>query len=136
MFSVKVLVFSEPVTYVDKHGIIHVGGRLSRSHLTHSQTHPVILSGKFLLCYLLFHAKHVALSQCGPRLLLSSICNRVHILGARRLSRATCRSCVVCHWSTAQTDKQMMGLLPACRVNPSPPFTICGVDYTGPFLLK
>ena len=113
-----------------------MGGRLSRSHLTHSQTHPVILSGKSRLCYLLFHAKHVALSHCGPSLLLSATGNWVHILGARRLSRAICRSCVICRRSTAQTEKQMMGQLPASRVNPSPPFTICGVDYAGPFLLK
>ena len=95
-----------------------------------------ILSGKSRLCYLLFHAKHVALSHCGPSLLLSSTGNRVHILGARCLSKAMCRSCVVCRWSTAQMEKQMMGQLPVSRVNPSPPFTICGVDYAGPFLLK
>ena len=29
-----------------------------------------------------------------------------------------------------------MGQLPASRITPSPPFTICGVDYAGPFLMK
>ena len=28
------------------------------------------------------------------------------------------------------------GSLPSTRVNPSPPFSFCGVDYAGPFLLK
>ena len=30
----------------------------------------------------------------------------------------------------------MMGQLPAPRVTPNPPFTITGVDYAGPFILK
>ena len=112
--------------FVDKHGLIRVGGRLFRSHLTHSQTHPVILSYKNRLCYLLFYSKHVSLGHCGPSLVLSSTGGRVHILGARRLSRSICRSCVICRLSTAQMERQMMGQLPASRVTPSPPFTVCG----------
>ncbi len=29
-----------------------------------------------------------------------------------------------------------MGQLPAARVTPSPPFTITGIDYAGPFTLE
>ena len=73
--------------FIDKHGLIRVGGRLSSSHLTQSQMHPVILSSKSRICYLMFYTKHVSLGHCGPSLILSATGNRVHILGARRLSR-------------------------------------------------
>ena len=122
--------------FLDKEGIIRVGGRLSRSHLTYSQSHPLILSSKDHIVHLMFTCKHVALGHCGPSLLLSATGSRVHVLGARRLSRTICRSCVTCRRATAQTEKQMMGQLPSNRVTPSPPFSICGVDYAGPFLLK
>ena len=97
------------------------GGRLANSHLTYSQSHPVILSSKSLICYLMFNSKHVALGHCGPSLLLSSTGSRVHVLDARHLSRAICRSCVICRRATAQTEQQMMGQLHTTRVSPSPP---------------
>ena len=124
--------------FTDQQGIIRVwgGGRLAKSHLTYSQSHPVILSSKSHICYLMFNSKHVALGHCGPSLLLSSTGSRVHVLGTRHLSRAICRSCVICRKATAQTEQQMMGQLPTTRVTPSPPFTVCGVDYAGPFLIK
>ena len=36
----------------------------------------------------------------------------------------------------AHTFHQLMGELPADRVRPSRPFSIVGVDFAGPFLLK
>ena len=115
---------------------MRVGGRPSRSHLPYSQVHPVILSSKNHLCQPMFNHKHVCLGHCGPSLLLSATGSKVHTLGARRLSRAVCRSCVVCRRGTAQAEQQMMGQLPSARVTPSLPFSVCGVDYAGPFLLK
>lgn len=126
-----------PLTpFIDKHGIIRVGGRLSFSHLSHSHVHPVILSHKSRISHLMFVTKHVSLGHCGPSLILSATGNRVHIVGARRLSRAVHRSCVTCRRTTARTQSQMMGQLPASRTSLNPPFSICGVDYAGPFTLK
>ena len=122
--------------FIDKHGLIRVGGRLARSHLTYSQSHPIILSRKSRLAYLMFNSKHVSLGHCGPSLILSATGARVHVLGARRLSRAIYRSCVTCRRATACTEKQMMGQLPVARITPNPPFSVCGVDYAGPFSMK
>ena len=90
--------------FIDKHGLIRVGGRLAKSHLTYSQNHPIILSSKSRLTYLMFNSKHVSLGHCGPSLVLSATGSRVHVLGARRLSRAIYRSCVTCRQATARTD--------------------------------
>jgi hypothetical protein len=32
--------------------------------------------------------------------------------------------------------QQLMGDLPASRLKPAPPFSITGVDYAGPFIIK
>ena len=122
--------------FMDEHGLLRVGGRLSHSHLDHSQIHPVILHGKSTLCYRLMDYKHVSLGHCGPSLMLSSVGSQVYILGAKRLARAIYRSCVVCRRVAAKTPHQLMGQLPSLRLTPSPPFSTCGIDYAGPFLLK
>ena len=117
-------------------GLLRVGGRLSNSNLSHSQKHPPILSGKDHLTSLVFVTMHVALGHCGPSLLLSATGNRMYVVGARRLARTTCKSCITCRKVTARNEAQMMGQLPHQRVHPSPAFTITGVDYAGPFTLK
>ena len=59
--------------FIDEHGLLRVGGRLTHSHLQHSQSHPIILHGKSTVCHKLMVNKHVSLGHCGPSLLLSSI---------------------------------------------------------------
>jgi len=122
--------------FLGRNGLIQVGGRLSNATLSPSQKHPVILSGKDMLTKLLFEYDHVMLGHCGPTLLLSHVGSRLHILGARRLARSVCRDCVICKKAAAKTETQLMGQLPATRVTPTPPFTITGIDYAGPFTLK
>ena len=109
-------------------GLLRVGGRLSNSNLSHSQKHPPIMSGKDHPNSLVLVTMHVALGHCGPSLLLSATGNRMHVVGARRLARTTCKSCITCRKVTARTEAQMMGQLPHQRVHPSPAFTITGVD--------
>ena len=133
----QVIPSSSPImALTHEHGLIRVGGRLTHSHLHHSQHHPIILHGKSTLCHKLMYHKHVALGHCGPSLLLSSVGIQLYIVGARRLARTTYRSCVVCRKATARTQQQLMGQLPSLRITPAHPFSTCGIDYAGPFLIK
>ena len=119
-----------------KDGLLHIGGRLSNASLSPSQQHPVILSGHDILSQLLLKYYHVVLGHCGPTLLLSHTGNQLHVMGARRLARSTCNSCIICKKISARTESQRMGQLPVARVNPTPPFSTTGIDYAGPFTLK
>ena len=94
-------------------GLLRVGGRLSQANLNMSQSHPVILCHKSHLVIQMFKYNHVALGHCGPTLLLSFAGSRLHVVGARRLARAVCRSCVICRKVSAKTEHQMMGQLPS-----------------------
>jgi len=46
------------------------------------------------------------------------------------------RNCIVCKKSRGKTLDQKMSDLPKDRLEPSPPFTYCAVDYFGPFYVK
>ena len=75
-------------------------------------------------------------ATCGPPLLMSALSANLHIVGARRLVRTICKSCITCKKVSATTGQQMMGQVPSHRVTPSPPFSKTGLDFAGPFTLK
>ena len=44
--------------------------------------------------------------------------------------------CVTCRKLRASTQEQKMSDLSQDRLEPSPPFTFCGVNYFGPWVIK
>ena len=121
---------------MDDEQLLRVGGRLSNSSLTHSQQHPIIADSKDTLIRKFFSHMHVALSHCGPSLLLCSTGNKMHVVGARRLSRDVCSQCTVCKRAAPRPESQLMGELQEPRVTSAIPFTNSGTDFAGPFMLK
>lgn len=116
--------------------VIRVGGRMSNSSLAYSKAHPVILDGKHLITKVIIRAEHSRLMHAGPTLLLSSLSQRFHIIGARKTIRSIARQCVICRRHSIKPQNQLLGQLPAERVSPTPPFEKSGVDYAGPFQIK
>ena len=117
-------------------GLILVGGRLENSSLSSRQKHPPVLSSSDWFTKLLFVHYHAALMHCGPTLLLAHTSLLFYAVGARRLAKSVCRSCILCKKKAPRAQSQQMGQLPAARVNQSPIFLNTGVDYAGPFQLK
>ena len=122
--------------WLDQEGLLRVGGRLSNSSLSKSQQHPILADAGHPLMIKLFQHMHLVLSHCGPTLLLCATGSRLHVVGARRLSRAVCAKCVTCRKYAPRMQHQLMGELPASRVNPVAPFTHTGMDFAGPFTIK
>ena len=122
--------------YLDEDNLLRLGGRLSNSALPTTLSHPIITDAKDPLMVKYFLYLHVSLCHCGPSLLLSHTGAKLHIIGARRLSRRICSSCITCKRCRPRTQNQFMAELPAQRVNASPPFTHCGMDFAGPFTIK
>ncbi len=120
---------------IDADGLLRVGSRrLNNSSLSYSQRHPN--NRKDILTILMVRSKHISLLHAGITLLLSVLSNSYHIIRARRLVRWVCRSCVTCRKVSEKTEHPMIGQLPAQRVCPNAPFTITGVDFAGPFIIK
>ena len=125
--------------FLDAKQILRVGGRLANSSLAPSQQHPIISDARDPLIQKWFHHLHLTLSHCGPSLLLCAAGAKLHVLGARRLSRAVCSRCITCkrrqpHLQNLQHP--LMGDLPSPRVNPTIPFSHTGMDFAGPFTIK
>ena len=116
--------------------LILVGGRMSNSSLAYSRSHPAILDGKHSITKLIIRAEHLRLMHAGPTLLASSLSQRFHIIGARKIIRSITRQCVICRRHSIKPQVQLLCQLPAERVSPTPPFQKSGVDYAGPFQIK
>ena len=121
---------------MDDEEILRVGGRLANSSLSKFQQHPIIADSKDQLIIKYVRHLHVSLCHCGPSLLLCHSGIKMHIVGARRLTRSVCSSCITCRKRAPAPQPQLMGQLPAARVTPTTAFTHTGVDFAGPFTLK
>ena len=122
--------------FMDRDGLLRIGGRLSQGPLSFNQKHPIMLSAKDELTIRHFEQIHVNLSHCGPTLLFSSAGQKFYCTGARQLARQVCHQCMVCRKIAVRTQTQLMGQLPPARITPAPAFTTTGVDYAGPVTLK
>ena len=122
--------------FLSKEGLLLVGGRLRRANVSTLQANPVILSASDWLTKLIFKHYHVILSHCGPTLLIAHTATILYVVAARQLAKSVCRDCMVCKRRVPKAMAQMMGQLPAPRVNPALCFLHTGVDYAGPILLK
>lgn len=122
--------------YIDKKGLIRVGGRLQNAKLDEQRKHPILLPRKSKLTTLIVEEAHVTNLHAGPQLLLSILHQNYWILCSRDVVRHIVKRCVTCYRHQAKTAQQMMGNLPASRVNMSKAFFHTGVDYAGPLLLR
>ena len=96
----------------------------------------MILHGKSDLRRLLIHQLHLDHSHIGPTALMGILSRDYYFLGARTLVRSISRNYVTCQKTYARTSKQIMGDLPAERIQPSPPFSKTGIDFAGPLTMK
>ncbi|XP_030746816.1 uncharacterized protein LOC115875488 [Sitophilus oryzae] len=103
--------------FLDKDGLLRVGGRLAKANLSYNQRFPVILPNKHDVTRLIILCEHYKHLHAGA---LSS--NASQILAHIR--------------AKPRDFRQYMGELPSSRIVPSRPFENCGVDYAGPFFVK
>lgn len=122
--------------FIDSHGILRVGGRLTNSALPSDSKHPILLPKSSHLTGLLIDYYHRAYLHVGPRTLQFLIQRKYWIMSGRTVIRSQLSKCVTCHKFRAIAHSPMMADLPSSRVQPSRPFSRVGVDFGGPFMLK
>ena len=123
--------------FVDDEGILRVGGRLTRASVSFDLKHPVILPRKGHVTALIIRHYHLQNKHQGRGMTLNELrSNGYWITGGSSAVARYIADCVTCRKLRASAQEQKMSDLPKDRLEPSPPFTFCGVDYFGSWLIK
>lgn len=122
--------------FIDKNGILRVGGRLHQSSLTENEKHPIILPAKHHFTTILIRQTHESEKHGGLAITLQKLRQRFWIVNAKTYTNTIIRHCVICFRFRTKPLEQRMGNLPKYRLNQAIPFTYTGVDYAGYFNIK
>ncbi|XP_076660082.1 uncharacterized protein LOC143363371 [Halictus rubicundus] len=122
--------------FIDKDGLLRVGGRLAHSKLTYSEKHPLLLPKGHHVTNLIIRHHHLQNFHSGIQATLHSIRQRYWIPSGRNSVKHIIHACVTCRRAKPTTIDYLMGDLPKDRVNCTRPFLHSGVDFCGPIFIK
>ena len=117
-------------------GLLRVGGRLSKSDLPHCTKHPVLLPKGNHVTELVIRDAHERMGHAGRSHTLSEVRARYWIIRGNASVRKVINSCYMCRRYRKGVTFPKMADLPSERCAAEPPFTYCGVDLFGPFMIK
>ena len=121
--------------FVDKNGVLRVGGRLSNAPLDDSCKHPVILPKKGGERIIEWY--HSEVHHSGRTATVNALRqNGFWLLSVNAQVRKIIYNCFRCRFLRRKLSVQLMADLPLKRTEPEPPFTHCGVDAFGPFYIQ
>ena len=123
--------------FIDQEDILRVGGRLSESSYPEETKHPIILPKSGHLIKLLIRTCHEKVLHQGRSITTNEIRARgFWILGCSQVVSSYLHKCVTCRKLRGKNLNQKMANLPIDRLEATAPFTHCGMDCFGPFLVK
>jgi hypothetical protein len=119
-------------------GVLRVGGRVQASKmLSKREKHPAILPRWCHVTNLIVKHYHEKSHHQGRSITLSLVRQSGYwVVGGSSVVKKVIQNCVVCKKLRGKNCEQIMGNLPAERLEPSPPFTHIGVDCFGPYVVK
>ncbi|XP_076397868.1 uncharacterized protein LOC143266117 [Megachile rotundata] len=132
--SSKILALSP---FIDRDGIIRVGGRLQKSKLSYGQKHPILLPKSSHITHLVVRNEHNNQLHAGILGTLNAIRQRYWLVDGKNTVRFIVRKCIRCFKiKPSDLPEYCMGNLPKSRVTENRPFQVVGIDYCGPFFIK
>ncbi|CAI5660104.1 unnamed protein product [Oreochromis niloticus] len=118
-------------------GIMRVGGRLRKASVPLDLRHPVILPKDGAVTNLIIAHHHSKIQHQGRGQTLNALrASGYWIAGGSKAVARYIRQCVQCRRARTPPEEQRMADLPSDHVDPTPPFTYCGMDCFGPFHTK
>ena len=124
--------------FLDENNILRVGGRLGKNLLLdHNLKHPIILTKHSKFSIMIAQHCHASLHHAGRGITINEIRSRGYwITNINSIVRTIIAKCVSCRRLRGTTTPQKMADLPSDRFKECPPFTVCGIDHFGPFIIK
>ncbi|CAB4033136.1 uncharacterized protein LOC110985605, partial [Paramuricea clavata] len=123
--------------FLDPCGVLRVGGRLKKSDLPYHVKHPAVLPRKGHLTTLIIRHYHQKTAHQGRGMTVNELrSNGYWIIGGSSAVGYYISDCVACQKRRGNVQEQKMADLPEDRMKTEAPFTYCGVDYFGPWLIK
>ncbi|XP_063964979.1 uncharacterized protein LOC135156433 [Lytechinus pictus] len=123
--------------FLDKDDILRVGGRIRRGDDSYIRKHPAILPQSHHITEIIIRHCNALTAHQGRGMTLNQIReNGFWVLGGSNRVSKLIRKCVICQKLRSPTQIQKMSDLPSDRVTEAPPFTYCGMDCFGPWMIK
>ena len=120
--------------FIDDENVVRVGGRIDASmQLSFEEKHPIVLPGRDVNVEALITDTHRMLGHVGIEHVFNHMRGTYWILHTRQTIKRVLASCVICQKRHKPAAKQLMGPLPAERVDFVYPFRNVGIDPFGPF---
>ena len=120
----------------DTTGCWRVGGRLRNSR-DEKLSHPLILPRDSHVTELWVRDTHEKLGHAGRTAVIQEMRSQgFHVMGTRHVIRRVAQACITCKKLYAGPEGQRMADLPQDRITQAPPFSYCGIDCFGPFVVK
>ena len=123
--------------FMDENRVLRVGGRLKFTNLYSVFKRPIVLPKEAYVSELLVRDCHQAIFHQGRGMTINEVRARgFWVISLNGLVKKLIRGCVICRALRGNPVTQKMADLPLDRADCMPPFTYCGVDFFGPFLVK
>jgi len=122
---------------VNERGLLCVGGRLKKSTLNCSYTHPVLLPKEGYITKLMITWCHQQTAHSGRGMTLNEVRSKgFWVIRGNSAVKQIISRCVECKRFRGTACQQKMGDLPSDRLHEAAPFTYVGLDLFGPFIVK
>ena len=123
--------------FVDVDGILRVGGRRRRASLAEGVKFPIILPRDSHVTMLIIKHFHKRTRHQGKGMTLNEVrSNGYWVISGSSVVANMISSSVKCQRLRGSVQEQRMSDLPEDRLESTPPFTYCAVDYFGPFIVR
>ena len=123
--------------FLGKDGLMRVGGRIQNSLFSDMVKFPLVLPRKGHVTQLVINHFHARVKHQGRGITTQAIrSNGYWVIGCSAAVSSQISKCVECRRLRSSTQDQKMADLPTDRLEPSPPFTYCAVDFFGPWHIK
>jgi len=127
----------KPLTpFIHTDSLLRVGGRLNQADVPFDFKHQILLPSKHKFTRALIISYHRRVKHDGVQSTMSALRQRYWIPSTRRTIKNVLKSCKICFRFSKLRSEQIMGQLPAVRVQSDFPFYKSGVDYAGPISIR